>query len=83
MLLLFYLILHLFCRVATYKQKISGFDQVSVDLFHQLSAWEKQLIETQDVVEIRGKVSMIINNLHLLFLAHEINISLKSLSKQL
>ena len=45
------------CRLVSYQQRKIGVDVVSLEMIRQLSDWEKKLLETQELLQVRGKVT--------------------------
>ena len=44
-------------RLVSYQQRKIGVDAVSLEMMRQLSDWEKKLLETQELLQVRGKVT--------------------------
>jgi hypothetical protein len=47
-------------RVESYKKRIIGVDEVDMEMTRELTEWEKHLLQSQEVVEVRGKVIIFI-----------------------
>lgn len=43
-------------RLENFEKRKIGVDAVSVEMMRKLTDWEKKLLETQELMEVRGKV---------------------------
>ncbi len=43
-------------RLSSYLKRVTGVDKVAEELYGELNQFEKHLVMSQDVVEVRGKV---------------------------